>query len=599
MTPKRNFSPPEAEIAARLHYGHSALPLPAEPAAFWNALVTQLARLHACTPMSIGHNVIPVHIIHSHTSHSLRPSEIDLQLDSSNPSLFPEVGAEREFLDNRLPHPVDSDPYNNPNIRILSIEPTTHGNFPRLICGNTDYYKTYSEGLILERELFSKFHHRQNGDVQLDQLSLPLREAVSRGRGVILNGRDRIASLSVSTCMIIKHPDEGYGCLVRRRAGSANMATAPNTYHVVPSGMVEPLLVDPREFVEIGLFKEKLEEVFNVDTMRCDLLRRAPSFVMDEEVIAYVLDLIERKRAALAVTGLILDLFNLCYEITTVLVIDDTEYFSKFSPEMHISKEYLEPGGEEDSQMGLTKSYLWPLDRARQELGTSFRPWSWSQAGAASLKLGLDWFDHHPRREVHKPNTPLRPLSTTVPPYRLVRDQHGQYFILDANNKFSKSLHPASKYGEFLHALLSGAEKDLECGNALGGLTFEQVDDFLESNLSDPLPKESDRRRKRSEPLLLRQRVHRYINYCRRHLKSRGVIPDGLIIYERSSRKFRPNFSKASELHGECGWWCDKKALNVGRDVFDGGGTLSSREDIPDPKSGPLPDKPDRHEPAD
>jgi hypothetical protein len=153
--------------------------------------------------------------------------------------------------------------------------------------------------------------------------------------------------------------------------------------HVAPAGMFEAYnLLDPWS-VEMNVWRELLEEVYDMKQHQGSGTATIPDPILSEEPIVKIRELIQECSAELSVTGICCDLWNFRPEICTVLFVDDPG-FSKVRS-MVLNWEYVSEG-----PIGV---FSIPFDRIGEivvkegEVGKG----GICPSGAACIKLGYEW----------------------------------------------------------------------------------------------------------------------------------------------------------------------------------------------------------------
>ncbi len=145
----------------------------------------------------------------------------------------------------------------------------------------------------------------------------------------LLRGEKRSAAIGIGTLTVF-NDGETYRALLARR--SETTAFDSNMFHVLPAMMFGPTtsdFADPREWsVKHQILRELLEELFGlpeaIGTRRWD-------YFYDHPALRYLLTLMDSGVAQLRATGIILNLFTLRPEISTLLLIHDPAWYARIS----------------------------------------------------------------------------------------------------------------------------------------------------------------------------------------------------------------------------------------------------------------------------
>ena len=151
------------------------------------------------------------------------------------------------------------------------------------------------------------------------------------------------------SCLCVYKTEDGYEYLLGHKAIGAN---GFNDMHVLPSFMFQPLTKNPLKFgkelsVRSKVLQELAEEVFKYEEFEADghdkFLQKQ---INDLPENAELLKLLKTGRAEFKITGLWLDIYRLRPEITSILIVNDESWFSKFfTPETKIGNWEINPGG--------------------------------------------------------------------------------------------------------------------------------------------------------------------------------------------------------------------------------------------------------------
>ncbi len=145
----------------------------------------------------------------------------------------------------------------------------------------------------------------------------------------LLRGDGRSAAIGIGALTVFNDGDVYRAILAKR---SEATALDSNMYHVLPAMMFEPTtaeFADRREWsVKHQILREVLEEIFGLPEARRP---RRWDYFYDHPALRYLLLLMERGKARLLVTGIILNLLTLRPEISALLLIHDPEWYARIT----------------------------------------------------------------------------------------------------------------------------------------------------------------------------------------------------------------------------------------------------------------------------
>jgi len=208
----------------------------------------------------------------------------------------------------------------------------------------------YCDGLrtcdALEDELLDAWMSRCPDETQFAEFaeSLRHRRAVTeacRAQGVspILDGFGRNTSIAISTVTAFRYEVHKLKCFFMRR--SSSVAVHPRMYHVVPSGMFQPMKhlvlgeedeAEPEFNLTRHLYREFLEEVFSYTDP--DMYALGWNGICTTPEIRYLESLLRPPdgapaKAELFITGVVVNLLNLRPEICSLLLIHDSDWYDR------------------------------------------------------------------------------------------------------------------------------------------------------------------------------------------------------------------------------------------------------------------------------
>lgn len=353
-----------------------------EPFLFLNEseLIDHLEERYSCSAFKLGRRRVPATVLWENPDQLIAPNEVLGDLDSAVPSSL----TRSPILDTNdyrraralIKEKYESGPvkYEGLDYRMTRIDvsdpPKVHGAFGW-------YYDNILTQYAMEWEL-TRALRRESGSIadRLQNAQLPLREAIEIGRNPVVDGGGRCTAITVSTLLVFRR-EHDYWYLLRRR--SAAVGVSAGLLHVVPAGMFEaPNSGDPWS-VELNVWRELLEEVYNEKEQHGSGSAELPDSIRNKEPIKTLLQLLKEGNAEFAVTGICCDLLNLRPEICTVLFVKSPDFCG--ARRMDINWEY-EPEGPSGKFARPWKT----IDRVIDEEHGSF-----VASGAVCLGLGRQW----------------------------------------------------------------------------------------------------------------------------------------------------------------------------------------------------------------
>lgn len=203
------------------------------------------------------------------------------------------------------------------------------------------YKHTVTTSHILEFELYKlycknkKIVHSSREDILK---ALPYRSKIHEGqtsKEVVLKGKNRHSLLSVQM-MVICYDDifDDYRMVMFKR--SEEVAIKPNYWHIVPAGgfeifekedMRNPHIIEENFDVQLALFRELLEELFNGKDFEDNEVGNDRNYIIYQHPAIIELDrLIKEQKAHLDFLGNVTDLTTLRAELSFILVVDDSNF---------------------------------------------------------------------------------------------------------------------------------------------------------------------------------------------------------------------------------------------------------------------------------
>ncbi|PYP85993.1 MAG: hypothetical protein DMG65_19605 [Candidatus Angelobacter sp. Gp1-AA117] len=231
-------------------------------------LVHYLAIRHNGPALSLGNKVIPATILWSNVKTVIPPDRILGQLDhtdpdplTGSPTLSPEeYAAARAFI--KKQYESGKITYESNDYRMMRIERLPSGQV-RIDGAFALYYDNILTQYTMEWEL--KKALLRNGPSPIQRLSKPgtlsLREAIEAQGDPLFSGHGRCTAITISTLMVFNRIPAGFACLIRRR--SIEVGLSPGMLHIVPAGMFEASNTHDNWSIEMNVWRELLEEIYN------------------------------------------------------------------------------------------------------------------------------------------------------------------------------------------------------------------------------------------------------------------------------------------------------------------------------------------------
>jgi transcriptional regulator with XRE-family HTH domain len=352
-----------------------------------------LAERHGCRPLELWGRAYPVTVVWQNQAEAIAPDEI---LGDLNPVIPPPLSESlhldptsyaqaRALVFQQLRFPgnrfgdVEGYVYPFTELEFTPAGPRIHGKVGH-------YFDNLLTQYALEWELRRAIHRL--GTAHLDGLAdpgtLPLREAIQRLGDPLRSGAGRCAAITVSTLFVFQRYNRRYICMLRRRG--TEVAVSPGMWHVVPSGMFEPMYSDDQWSVTMNVWRELLEEVYD-EKERIVPDAKLPDHILGRPPIRIIRSLINEGNATHVLTGLCFDLLNLRPEICTLLLVKDPRLAELHDPPMMCNWEYERVGKE--GKIATPWAEIPTLVQKANE-GSGFVP-----SGAACLGLGYDWINRN------------------------------------------------------------------------------------------------------------------------------------------------------------------------------------------------------------
>lgn len=206
------------------------------------------------------------------------------------------------------------------------------------------YKHTVLTSHILEYELF-KAYKKSKGKLincSTDEIlkKLSYRNQIHHGQSnadIMIKGHNRHSLLSVQMMIVGYHEkDDTYCTLLFKR--SEKVAIKPNYWHIVPAGgyeifekegTVHKYIIKQNFDVELALFRELIEEVFNGKDYEANEEGEVNEIIHRHPDIVDLESLLRTGDATLEFLGNVTDLVSLRQELSFLLVVDNPQFFKK------------------------------------------------------------------------------------------------------------------------------------------------------------------------------------------------------------------------------------------------------------------------------
>ncbi|WP_442596609.1 hypothetical protein [Neobacillus sp. D3-1R] len=206
------------------------------------------------------------------------------------------------------------------------------------------YKHTVLTSHILEYELFKTYKKTK---MKLTHLSkdeivkkLPYRNQIHKGQtnnDLIIKGHNRHSLLSVQMMVVGFHEKYNQYCtLIFKR--SKEVAIKPNYWHIIPAGgfeifekegTVNKYIIKQNFDVELALFRELIEEVFNGKDYEANETGEVNEIIHRHPDIVDLEAMLQNGEAKLEFLGNVTDLLSLRPELSFLLVVDNPAFFKK------------------------------------------------------------------------------------------------------------------------------------------------------------------------------------------------------------------------------------------------------------------------------
>jgi hypothetical protein len=298
---------------------------------YQSEVIDYLEQRYRCSAFKFGRRRVPASVLWRNPDKLIAPNDVLGNLDSAvhaplttSPTLEIHDYKRARAL---IKEVYESGPvkYEGLDYRMTRIDmsnpPKVHGAFGW-------YYDNILTQYAIEWEL-TRALRGGTGSIadRLKSAQIPLREAVEKGRSPLVDGGGRCAAITVSTLLVFRRDrgqEDDYWYLVRRRFVAVGVSAG--LLHVVPAGMFESPGSDEQWSVEMNVWRELLEEVYNEKEQQGSGEAKLPDPILSKEPIKTLRRLLSEGSAEIAVTGICCDLLNLRPEICTVLLVKSPEF---------------------------------------------------------------------------------------------------------------------------------------------------------------------------------------------------------------------------------------------------------------------------------
>ena len=381
---ERSFEwiPRGVRFAEQTYYGYR---LKSEALMESHELARHLESRYRCQALEFAGRLFPATVLWSAETQLISPDSLLGDFDDNfpgeineSPTMSPSDYAQaRAYIKGKLEAgPIK---YEGVDYRMTRID--LNGRIPRVHGGYGRYYDAILTQYAMEWELRRALALATGRDA-VATLSkpgtLPLREAVEATRNPVLDGRGRCAALSVSTLFVFSRENHFYSLLRRR---SAEVSVSPRMFHVVPSGMFEMRDRDERWSIEMNIWRELLEEVYDEKQEQGTGSPEIMDYIKAKPPIGTLIKMIGDGSAELGVTGICCDLLMLRPEICTVLFVPDPAFLRE--KQINLNWEY--------ENLDMSERFAMRWDRVDELIRTEIETGGIVASGAVCLGLGREW----------------------------------------------------------------------------------------------------------------------------------------------------------------------------------------------------------------
>ena len=282
--------------------------------------------------------------------------------------------------------------WNGRVFRLVALDVSEHALRLRFEAGR--FFNSLAHQDFLENEARLALTSRLTNEADASDC-LPVRDAVaSSAKAIEQFCKHHVAGVGISNLILFRSGKETYRPAVRSR-GNLSLAAVDGIVDNISSGIFDISNADPRIDFEIKykVFKEIYEELFGGKDVEKEIKQFNPDFFFDKPGIRELRPMLKDGRAFFRITGFCIDLMRVAPEITTVLVVRDPKYYTKYKNVFITNEEYQ--GGftlEIPRNLGEVDAYLaerFPSDPADYSAGLGFDPTRWTLPGAFCFYQGL------------------------------------------------------------------------------------------------------------------------------------------------------------------------------------------------------------------
>jgi hypothetical protein len=218
------------------------------------------------------------------------------------------------------------------NLTTYCLDRIIFGEELRINCIFGNYFETLTSCDILEWELLTEIDRvKTSGNIgEFVANNLRLRNYVHercKYEDPILCPKGRSAALSISTLVLFNRGTD-YAVLIGERS-IQGVAVHGDLYHVVPSGMFQPIVGDwLNEFsVTHCFFREYLEELFGMVEVKTPPSAISYDYFYNDNNLKFLRRMLRDGDAQMFLTGFVINALNLRPEICTMLFIKTPNWF--------------------------------------------------------------------------------------------------------------------------------------------------------------------------------------------------------------------------------------------------------------------------------
>lgn len=212
------------------------------------------------------------------------------------------------------------------------------------------FFQSISTLDILDDELFHTFMKYGDDAEEFNNIKecLKIRNSVAPDLKSILDCNKRCYKVGISTLLVFKTAND-YKMVIQKKSGKG--LSYKHWYHVVPSGTFQPRIDENAEFdIKHNILRELYEELFGGDELVGKSHKHiAYDFFYKDSKIKDLIDLFDKEKARLEITGFGIECLRTYPEISALLVVDSEEYYQKYKNDMLLNWEFVtkSPSDEE------------------------------------------------------------------------------------------------------------------------------------------------------------------------------------------------------------------------------------------------------------